>query len=385
MPGSRLRRDSLEIFSGTNHDSFKLLHDYSFRDKRPLVRELFRRSLNHIKTSSTLPLQCGKDRGECVRKVQASRNAADYLYDSQVFRVTKEEYDNEADLAARVFAARACSAGECGEIALDGHFSLLELKITGQIYLASASAQKPLASNKTHVVNVIKSLDGSSHVVDLHSCKIYPLEARYLAENLKLYCSEGDEYIQYLPKRHFFGPHPKYSKLNNEMILTLYQLHAEKWAEALRTHRRHSYIVEDEYLSQFATKPSSIGKSQMEHVLSHEDISGSQIYGTKPLSAVHKLSYKPKHDSMVIAEPARKRWIPDSESSTCMASGCSTKLKRFSRHHCRSCGILMCSSCSQTTIKKLELYILIKGDAEVEYTGKQKVCPECNDLLASAY
>lgn len=42
------------------------------------------------------------------------------------------------------------------------------------------------------------------------------------------------------------------------------------------------------------------------------------------------------------------RWVPDSTSASCMVTGCGAPFRRlFDRHHCRRCGLLVCSKCSQ--------------------------------------
>lgn len=54
--------------------------------------------------------------------------------------------------------------------------------------------------------------------------------------------------------------------------------------------------------------------------------------------------------------PTKEQWIPDGETSHCMCC----KRQRFSlltrRHHCRRCGRVVCSSCSQNRIPLKEVY-----------------------------
>lgn len=54
--------------------------------------------------------------------------------------------------------------------------------------------------------------------------------------------------------------------------------------------------------------------------------------------------------------PTKQQWVPDSETSHCMCC----KRQKFSlltrRHHCRRCGRVVCSSCSQNRIQLPEIY-----------------------------
>lgn len=71
--------------------------------------------------------------------------------------------------------------------------------------------------------------------------------------------------------------------------------------------------------------------------------------------------------------PGKDRWIPDDATSHCMCC----KRQKFSlvtrRHHCRRCGRVVCSSCSQNRVEIVEIY----GDLPV------RVCLECHQQMIS--
>jgi hypothetical protein len=63
--------------------------------------------------------------------------------------------------------------------------------------------------------------------------------------------------------------------------------------------------------------------------------------------------------------------VPDSFSQCCMAIGCTQPLKKGGRHHCRCCGLLFCSSCSDFKISHPS-------------RDKQRVCKSCHTLFAGS-
>ncbi|RNF25912.1 zinc finger protein, predicted [Trypanosoma conorhini] len=63
-----------------------------------------------------------------------------------------------------------------------------------------------------------------------------------------------------------------------------------------------------------------------------------------------------------------KVWQPDDSSSECMI--CHTGIGRFSRHHCRSCGRLVCDTCSMT-----KAVIPALG-----FNVATKICDDCAQL-----
>ena len=71
--------------------------------------------------------------------------------------------------------------------------------------------------------------------------------------------------------------------------------------------------------------------------------------------------------------PSKTQWIPDSETNHCM----SCKRQKFSlltrRHHCRRCGRVVCSSCSQNRVEIPEVYneVLVR------------ICLECYQQMDS--
>ena len=60
-----------------------------------------------------------------------------------------------------------------------------------------------------------------------------------------------------------------------------------------------------------------------------------------------------------------------SEVESCELWGCSKKLGWMSRHHCRSCGRLVCGDCSN---QKRKLALFYRDTA-------QRTCDECDDIL----
>lgn len=65
------------------------------------------------------------------------------------------------------------------------------------------------------------------------------------------------------------------------------------------------------------------------------------------------------------------KWIRDSEATMCMICASVFTAVMNRRHHCRSCGHLICSSCSQYRIP-----LLYTGDL----TKLQRVCRQCYEL-----
>jgi hypothetical protein len=62
--------------------------------------------------------------------------------------------------------------------------------------------------------------------------------------------------------------------------------------------------------------------------------------------------------------------VPDSFSQCCMTVGCMVPLKKGGRHHCRCCGLLFCSKCSDFSLTHPS-------------RGKQRVCKSCHTLFAN--
>jgi hypothetical protein len=62
--------------------------------------------------------------------------------------------------------------------------------------------------------------------------------------------------------------------------------------------------------------------------------------------------------------------VPDSFSQCCMTVGCMAPLKKGGRHHCRCCGLLFCSKCSDYSLNHPS-------------RGKQRVCKSCHTLFVN--
>merc|ERR1711964_250453 len=59
-------------------------------------------------------------------------------------------------------------------------------------------------------------------------------------------------------------------------------------------------------------------------------------------------------------------WTPDERANTCPISGCFAKFGWLTlKHHCRTCGIVVCDSCSK---KRIEID---------EGQGKERICDTC--------
>jgi len=69
-----------------------------------------------------------------------------------------------------------------------------------------------------------------------------------------------------------------------------------------------------------------------------------------------------------------KCWQPDEATKVCMVSDCNIAVGRFSRHHCRNCGRVVCSECTKT-----KALIPSVGFDETPV----KCCRECLVSLAS--
>lgn len=66
-------------------------------------------------------------------------------------------------------------------------------------------------------------------------------------------------------------------------------------------------------------------------------------------------------------------WIPDEDCTVCML--CSSKFTIVNRrHHCRSCGRVLCGSCC--SIRRILLYRKLEDDNQ-----KQRICIPCNKTL----
>jgi len=73
-----------------------------------------------------------------------------------------------------------------------------------------------------------------------------------------------------------------------------------------------------------------------------------------------------------------KLWLPDSYSSSCMV--CMKPFIIFTRrrHHCRSCGKIVCHACSPGTLEMLVKY------AKTELVKAVRVCIYCHEPTTSA-
>ncbi|MCP3941237.1 MAG: hypothetical protein GY710_07125 [Desulfobacteraceae bacterium] len=106
---------------------------------------------------------------------------------------------------------------------------------------------------------------------------------------------------------------------------------------------------------------------------------------TTPLlsSIIEKPLSPPPHIAVNPMAKVRKQWINDSESKTCMA--CGNRLWMGNRHHCRSCGILICNKCTCTTRKALNLYDLSFTNnsqrTKAISSSPKKVCKTCYEQL----
>jgi len=72
---------------------------------------------------------------------------------------------------------------------------------------------------------------------------------------------------------------------------------------------------------------------------------------------------------------SKAHWVPDSLAKTCSGPGCTKALKRGSRHHCRKCGKVFCSTCSRYKVKFHRKFKL--------GTRSQRVCKACHDSAAT--
>jgi len=66
-------------------------------------------------------------------------------------------------------------------------------------------------------------------------------------------------------------------------------------------------------------------------------------------------------------------WVPDWEMLQCMKCGVQFNRAWVWRHHCRVCGALVCSSCSQHTIELLES----EGDRAASRSNTGRACFTC--------
>jgi hypothetical protein len=81
----------------------------------------------------------------------------------------------------------------------------------------------------------------------------------------------------------------------------------------------------------------------------------------------------PPLETLLSAIEKKNRWVCDWETPNC--SVCNTPLSKFSRHHCRACGKMMCSKDTE------EISML---DKELNTKKRHKVCRNCASNKATA-
>jgi hypothetical protein len=98
----------------------------------------------------------------------------------------------------------------------------------------------------------------------------------------------------------------------------------------------------------------------------------------RPLSCPASVAERPGSDILCsLSQVQDGRWALDESSVSCMCcEAVFTALRR--RHHCRWCGCLVCSSCSQA--KRL-LPPSDFGGIHAQYDREQSVCVVCRDVI----
>mgnify|MGYP002631669533 CR=1 FL=1 len=96
------------------------------------------------------------------------------------------------------------------------------------------------------------------------------------------------------------------------------------------------------------------------------------------------------------AQEARKatciRWVPDGEASQCMIDGCSLEFwpnwpsDEWRRHHCRSCGWVVCKGCLAPEPLPLDRWVSSTAGHETKHgnpTKAKTVCRACALVVPS--
>jgi len=73
----------------------------------------------------------------------------------------------------------------------------------------------------------------------------------------------------------------------------------------------------------------------------------------------------------------RARWIPDAQVKTCQHPGCTAKMAMLSRHHCRLCGNMFCSTHSSHTMTIRDPLSSSSKGRTNGVQHKQRVCDSC--------
>jgi hypothetical protein len=74
---------------------------------------------------------------------------------------------------------------------------------------------------------------------------------------------------------------------------------------------------------------------------------------------------------IVSVQKGDERWVPDKATALCMSNNCEYTFTGFDRHHCRSCGFLVCDTCS---MRRTELWCAKTNKLLLN----QRVCRHCD-------
>ena len=129
--------------------------------------------------------------------------------------------------------------------------------------------------------------------------------------------------------------------------------HSRSLPEFVQMRRRHNqkHNNQDEDDVEDSTSPKDFSRSDSTQIYIQRTIS---------ISHTHKHIHTHTHTHIKGTRGGRPKWIPDSETDTCMWRGCRLIFRSFrqkmigsnpsrARHHCRGCGGLFCDAhCSKT-------------------------------------
>eukprot|EP01046_Picozoa_sp_COSAG06_P030962 COSAG06_NODE_2978_length_5994_cov_51.043766_5_plen_432_part_00 len=120
-------------------------------------------------------------------------------------------------------------------------------------------------------------------------------------------------------------------------------------------------------------------------------------------AAAHEPEPQPQDDAQTVnyqavsqsasARDARRdpmRWVPDGEASYCMIEGCSLEFwpkwpsDKWRRHHCRSCGWVVCKGCLAPEPVELDRWVSSKAGHPINYGAPTKAVAVCRACAVAA-